>query len=148
MGDYNIHTHTHTHTHTHSYDVIIYGWYGEFDPRENNGEISARELSTSPPSPIQYVEYNQELFELVIESNEFNPLTFRVEFVPNPETTTTTTTKEPTPNGGLSMEVILGVAVGGALGGLLILLIIVIVCVFGRRRDKPKKKKRRRYTFV
>ena len=120
----------------------MYGWYGEFEPRDNYGQLS------DDPLPVQYVQYDEEIFEMIADSNTFNPLTFRVNFVPNAETTPPPLQTEgpSVATGGPSLVVIVGVAVGGALGGLVILLIIVLVCVFGRKRDKnkPKKKKRRR----
>ena len=135
-------SHTHTHTPPYSVDVIMYGWFGEFQPRDSYGELSG------DPVPVQYVEYDEEVFEMIADSNTFNPLTFRVIFIPKAETTPPLRTDGPTvePGGGISTVLILGVAVGGGLGGLIILLIIVLVCVFGRKRDKskPKGKKRRR----
>ena len=131
-----------TYSLTHSVDVTMYGWYGGFEPRNSNGELS------EDPVSIQYIEYNKEVFMMVADSNIFNPLTFRVNFVPNAETT-----PPPPPTEGPSIEaggpptvIILSVAVGGGLGVMVILLIIVLVCVFGRRRskDKPKRKPRRR----
>lgn len=119
----------------------MYGWYGGLEPRDNNGELSA------DPPPVQYVQYNEEIFTMVADSNTFNFLTFRVKFKPNAETTQPPQTEGPSVEpGGPPTVVILGVAVGGGLGVMVILLIIVLVCVFGRRRDKdkPKRKKRRR----
>lgn len=126
-----------------SVDVIVYGWYGEIEPRDNNGELS------DDPQPVQYVQYDEETFTTVADSNNFNPLIFGVEFKPNTETTQSPQTDGSTQQPGdprFPIETVLGVAVGGGLGVMVILLIIVLVCVFGRRRgkDKPRKKKRRR----
>ena len=118
----------------------MYGWYGYFGSRDNNGELS------QDPPPVQYVQYDEDVFAMVAESNIFNPLTFRVNFMPTRETTEPLETEAPTEAAGPSMVVIVSVAVGGGLAALVIVLIIVLVCVFGRKKDKdkPKKKKRRR----
>jgi hypothetical protein len=126
-----------------SVEVVVYGWFGELEPRDSNGELS------EVPQPVQYVQYDEELFTMIADANIFNPLIFRVEFKPNSETTQPPDdqTEEPSVEaGGIPTVVILSVAVGGGLGVMVIFLIIVLVCVFGRRRgkDKPKRKKRRR----
>jgi hypothetical protein len=127
--------------HYNSVDVVVYGWFGELEPRDSNGELS------EVPQPVQYVQYDEELFTMIADANIFNPLTFRVEFKPNAETTQPPQTEEPSVEaGGIPTVVILGVAVGGGLVVMIIFLIIVLVCVFGRRKgkDKHKRKKRRR----
>ena len=123
-----------------SVDVIMYGWYGGIEPRDNNGELAA------DPTPVQYIQYNEEVFTMIADSNTFNPLTFRIRFKPNTETTSPPQTEGPSVAPDGPPLLIVGVAVGGGLGVMIILLIIVLVCVFGRRRgkDKPKRKKRRR----
>ena len=128
-----------------SVDVIVYGWYGQFEPRDNFGELPP----ATQVNAIQYIDYNEDLFEAIVQSNIFNPLTFRVEFTPNVETTTSSTTsttvEEPSVAGsGPPTAIILGVAVGGALAALVIILIIVLVVVFGRGKKKKTKKKSRR----
>ena len=125
----------------HSVNVVMYGWYGRFEPRDNYGELPVNQQ----PSFIQYIDYNEELFEMILQSNRFNPLTYRVVFVPNvPTTPPVLVTEKPTIAEGISMVVILGVAVGGGLAALVIVLIIVLVLVFGRGRKKSTKKKKRR----
>ena len=129
--------------HTYSVDVMVYGWFGDLEPRNNNGELSE---NSETPQPVQYVQYDEELFTMIADANIFEPLTFGVEFKPNVEATQTEGPSVEGDGGGISTVVILGVAVGGGLGVMVIFLIIVLVCMFGRRRgnDKPKKKKRRR----
>ena len=125
----------------HSVNVVVYGWYGQFERRDNYGELPA----SQQPSFIQYIEYNEELFEMIVQSNIFNPLTYRVVFERNvPTTLPVIVTEKPTTTEGISMVVILGVAVGGGLAALVIVLIIVLVIVFGRGRKKSTKKKSRR----
>lgn len=125
----------------------MYGWYGQFHPRDSYGELPANQQ----PSFVQYIEYDVELFEIVVADNDFNPLNYRVEFVPNVPTTPPPplTTEGPPPAEGIPMIAIVGVGVGGGLAALVIVLIIVLVIVFGRgRKKKPKKKKRTRYAFM
>ena len=129
----------------HSVVVVVYGWYGEFEPRDNFGQLPPGVTVNS----IQYIDYNEELFAEVVRSNVFNPLTFRVEFAPTVATTSSTTvatTVQDTPveSGGLPTFIILGVAVGGGLAALVIIMIIVMVIVFGRRGKKNKSKKKSR----
>lgn len=122
----------------------MYGWYGSYQPRDNFGELPTDDR----PPPVQYINYREQLFEEVVKSNLFNPLTYRVEFIPNVATTPPLATEPPTVEEGLSMLVIVGVAVGGALAALVIVLMIVVVVVFGRgkrKTNKSKKKKRKRY---
>ena len=114
--------------------VEVFGWYGSSDYRENRGELN----SPNRIQPINYVPYNEELFQGVAEDNSLAFFGFAIELeekVTTPPPTTMIVTA------AVPLTTIIGVAVAVVIVALVVILVIVLVCVFGRKRDQPKKKK-------
>ena len=115
--------------------IGFFGWYGRLDSRETRGELQ----DSTPILPIEYIPYDEELFQRVAESTRLDFLTFRVSLE---ERTMPPTTSEPTrASTSVSIELLVGVAVGAVVAVLIVVLIVVIVCVFGRRRHQQPKSK-------
>ena len=115
----------------------MYGWYGRIGMRENRGEISS--ANANGTRAVQYVVYDEELFQQASESTNIEFLTFAVNLQekPTPMTTTETTGAPST----IPITLLIGVGVALVVVVLVVLMVIVLVCVFGRRRNQPKKKK-------
>lgn len=107
----------------------VYGWYGGYGTRYNNGKEETRELSNS----VNYVTYNgvdeAKIAGAVSDVKDFDIVVGDVP-VSSP------TAEPPTASTGDTLTV--GIISGAVVAVLLIILLIVAITVFGRRRN-PKK---------
>ena len=108
----------------------VYGWYGGYGTRYNNGKEETRELSNS----VNYVTYNGVEEEKIARavSNAAGDFDIVVGDVP----VSSPTAEPPTASTGDTLTV--GIISGAVVAVLLIILLIVTITVFGRRRN-PKK---------
>ena len=115
----------------------MFGWYGRLESREFRGELrSAQQLS-----PVEYINYDEEIFKEVADSSDLASFAFHVE-LEEKEGTTPPPTAPTQPAPALPVTPIVGASVGAVVAILIVILIIVILFVFGRRRkDQPKRKK-------
>ena len=117
----------------HSLVVSVYGWYGGYGTRYDNGKEETRELSNS----VSYVTYS-EVEEGAIASavsaagNSIGNLEISVGDVP-----VSSPTAEPPTAAAADNTLLVGIISGAVVAVLLIILLIVVISVFGRRR-KPK----------
>ena len=120
--------------------VLLFGWYGQLDSRENRGELS----SSASIEPIRYIDYDELLFREVASSPQLEFLRFGVTLDERPTippvTTQPTTGPQPTmaPQ-ALPVSLLLGVGVAVVVAALVVILIMTLVCVFGRRRNQPNR---------
>lgn len=117
-----------------SINVGLYGWYGGLDSRNERGELS----SNSRIPPVEYIIYDEDLFNEVANSDGLFFLTFSVDL--REKTVVTTPTVQTVSAASFPVNTVLGVGVAVVLAVLVVVLVIVLVCVFGRRRNKPKNK--------
>ena len=63
-------------------EVDMYGWFGDFGIRNNNGEL----LSHTVPEPVEYITYDEYLtqHQNIDQSNELKNLTFNVTLITSP----------------------------------------------------------------
>ena len=120
----------------HSLVVSVYGWYGGYGTRYDNGKEETRELSNS----VSYVTYS-EVEEGAIASAVSaagnlivvdGDLDISVGDVP-----VSSPTAEPPTAAAADNTLLVGIISGAVVAVLLIILLIVVISVFGRRR-KPK----------
>lgn len=111
--------------------MTVYGWYGTYGTRYNNGEEEGRDLSNSVIY-VTYEDVNKESLDsvayVVTESSGIEAVIGDV-----PETVLPPGTNQQTANSTATV----GIASGAVVIVLLLVLLIVSIIVFGRRR-KPK----------
>ena len=110
--------------------MTIYGWYGGYGPRNDNGKEQTDKLSNS----VIYITYENIEKESLdsVAAVLANSLGIDVAIGDVPETSAPPVTSQPENN-----TVLVGIVSGAVVSGLLILLSIVIIYAAGRRR-KPK----------
>ena len=107
--------------------MTIYGWYGGYGPRENNGKEGSQETS------VVYITYDG------LEDGDLNKVTsalsdsvgFEVVVGEVPVSTPTADVTQPAGDN----TALAGIAGGAAIAVLLLVLLIVVIVVFGRRRS-------------
>lgn len=113
----------------------VYAWYGTIGSRDDRGELS----SSSIISPVQYITYDEDVFNRAAESTRLEFLTFSVTLQEKP--TPMITTAATNPPATIPVNLLIGVIVTLVVVVLVVLMVIALICVFGRRRNQPKKKK-------
>lgn len=113
----------------------LYGWYGNFDLRDNRGELT----TTSEIQPVRYVTYDEALFRDAAQSTRLEFLSFGVTL--QEKDPVQPTTVDPVSPTELPIELIVGVGAAAVVVILVALLVIALICVFGRRKNQPRKKK-------
>ena len=122
------------HTHVLFYRLIapIYGWYGGYGTRRNDGKEETEQLS----NPVNYITYENIEKETLDSAALGITGSFgkRVVFGDVPVLTT------PTPDTAQPADhtTLVGIAGGTAVAVPLLVLLIVIIAVVGGRRRKPK----------
>ena len=119
--------------------VELYGWYSDLGPRANRGELERNDEI----SEVNYLEYNNDIFEAVASSQRFFFFAFQLssyeETVTDPPTIITDV-----PDSSISIYPIIGVVVGVVVAVIVLVVIVLVVCLLGRRKDDPKKKRQLR----
>ena len=111
--------------------MTVYGWYGTYGTRYNNGEEESRDLSNSVIY-VTYEDVNKESLDRVADVlTESTGIEVVIGDVP--ETVLPSETNPPPANN----TAVVGIASGTVVVVLLLVLLIVSVIVLGRRR-KPK----------
>ena len=111
--------------------ITLYGWYGGYGTRRDNGEEETKQLS----NPVNYITYENVEKETLDSAALAITSSFGVDFVIGDAPVSTT----PTPDTAQPADhtTLVGIAGGTTVAVLLIVLLIVIIAVVGRRR-KPK----------
>ena len=114
----------------------MYGWYGDYSLRDNNGELS----SHLPPPPVEYITYSEYLEQhpKIIQTPEISNLTFNVSLMALSPPTVVTAPPAPEPVYCINDGILYGIAAAAAFFLFTTLvLIIVLVCCY-RRLKHPK----------
>ena len=113
--------------------VSVYGWYGGYGTRYDNGKEETRELSNS----VSYVTYSE------VEEGAIASAVSAAGMIPGFEISvgdvpvSSPTAEPPTAAAAADNTLLVGIISGAVVAVLLIILLIVVISVFGRRR-KPK----------
>ena len=110
----------------------VYGWYGGYGTRYNNGKEETRELSNS----VNYVTYNGVEEGKIARAVSDAASNAGFDIVVGDVPVSSPTAEPPTASTGDTLTV--GIISGAVVAVLLIILLIVAITVFGRRRN-PKK---------
>ena len=116
----------------HSLVVSVYGWYGGYGTRYDNGKEETRELSNSV-SYVTYSEVEEGAIASAVSAAGNSDLEISVGDVP----VSSPTAEPPTAAAAADNTLLVGIISGAVVAVLLIILLIVVISVFGRRR-KPK----------
>ena len=116
--------------------VGMFGWYGRLESREFRGELrSAQQLS-----PVEYINYDEEIFKEVADSSDLASFAFHVE-LEEKEGTTPPPTAPTQPAPALPVTPIVGASVGAVVAILIVILIIVILFCVWKKKKRPTKEK-------
>ena len=115
----------------HSLVVSVYGWYGGYGTRYDNGKEETRELSNSV-SYVTYSEVEEGAIASAVSAAGIGNFEIIVGDVP-----VSSPTAEPPTAAAADNTLLVGIISGAVVAVLLIILLIVVISVFGRRR-KPK----------
>ena len=111
----------------------MYGWYGDYGPRFDNGKEQTNQISAS----VRYLVFTDTQKEsLAVDVQSLHNFDFGVELDTSDPVTEPTTTE----SGGFFNDTgVVGIICGTVLLVLIIALVIVLLLVFRRRkRNKPK----------
>ena len=112
--------------------MSVYGWYGGYGTRYDNGREETRDLSNS----VSYVTYSEveegAITSAVSAAGMIAGFEISVGDVP-----VSSPTAEPPTAAAADNTLLVGIISGAVVAVLLIILLIVVISVFGRRR-KPK----------
>ena len=112
--------------------ITIYGWYGGYGTRHNNGKEETEQLS----NPVNYITYENVEKEALDRAAQAMTSSFGINVVVGDVPVSTTPTPDTAQPAGHTTLV--GIAGGTAVAVLVLVLVIVIIAVFGGRRRKPK----------
>jgi hypothetical protein len=114
--------------------VSVYGWYGGYGTRYDNGKEETQELSNSV-SYVTYSEVEEGAIASAVSAAGNSDFEISVGDVP-----VSSPTAEPPTAAAADNTLLVGIISGAVVAVLLIILLIVVISVFGRRR-KPKPEK-------
>ena len=115
----------------------MFGWYGNFDLRDNNGELS----SHTPPPPVEYITIDEYLMQHhnIMQHSDITNLTFNVTLIVSTVVTTPIPTDLPQPVCINDTTFYVVISILSAISCVLLIALITFLCHRSRYKVKQPK---------
>lgn len=117
-------------------EVDMYGWFGNSDIRNSNGELPSHGV----PPPVEYITYEEYLaqHQNIDQNDELRNLTFNVTLVTSLPSPPTVSPPPPEPY-CIDYRIFYGIAaLAGFFLAMFVIVLIILLCKYCRRNDQPR----------